>query len=108
MPGGGGPPSLFFGFYTSAANTAYVPTNFLKPTDFNDTMRTMLQRKAQDLYGGVCNIAPPPLQVKQSTSPAWEIREFAWGKPVGSTEYIQDFLEYRAKTIDGLLVKKRG
>lgn len=100
-------PEYFYGFYTSAANTVYVPTNFLKPTDFNDTMRTMLQRKAEDLYGAFCNIAPPPLRVRSSASPEWEIDNFTWGEPVGTDERINDFLNYREKVIDDLLTKRR-
>lgn len=101
-------PQFFYGFYTSAANTVYVPTNFLKPTDFNDTIRTMLQRKAEDLYGAFCNIAPPPLRVRSSASFEWEIDNFIWGEPVGTTENINEFLNYRERVIDGLLTVSRS
>ena len=100
-------PEFFYGFYTSAANTVYVPTNFLKPTDFNATMRTMLQRKAEDIYGAFCNIAPPPLRVRSSMSQDWEIGNFTWGEPVGTTENIQNFLNYRERVMGELFAKRR-
>ena len=106
LPEGAEAPPLFFGLYTSAANTVYVPTNFLKPTDFNDTMRTMLQRKAQQLYGDRCTVAPPPLAVRGASTADWEIDQFSWNEPVGTTENLEAFLDYRAKTIDDLLAKR--
>lgn len=108
MPNGSNPPICFFGLYTSPANTVYVPTNFIKPTDFNGTLRTMLQRKAADMYGKFCNIVPPPLNVKGAPSEEWEIDRFSWGQPVGTTANLQDFLKYRAETIDGLLAERRS
>ena len=57
------PPKLF-GLFTSPANTVYVPTDFLKPTDHNQRLRTLLQRKAYELYGGVCQMLLPPLKAK--------------------------------------------
>lgn len=106
LPGGAAPPTLFFGLYTSAANTVYVPVNFLKPTDFSDTMRTVLQRKAQNLYGDCCTVAPPPLLVKGAPAPEWEIDRFRWSDPVGTVENVGDFLEYRVRTIDALLANR--
>jgi hypothetical protein len=108
MPDGSGPPICFFGLYTSPANTVYVPTNFIKPTDFNGTLRTMLQRKAADMYGKVCNLVPPPLRVKAAPSGKWDIGRFSWGQPVGTTANLKDFLKYRAETIDGLLAEGRS
>lgn len=108
LAGDGAAPAFFFGLYTSAANTVYVPTNFLKPTDFSGTLRTMLQRKAEKLYGDRCRLTPPSLSVKPAPSPDWEIDQFSWNEPVGTTGNIEEFLNYRSKLINDLLARRGG
>ncbi|WP_285907312.1 hypothetical protein [Pseudodesulfovibrio pelocollis] len=98
-------PKRLFGLYTSVANTVYIPSNFLKPTDFDGTIRMLLQRKAYDLYGAVCNLVPPLMTIKESPSPSWDIDQFDWAEPVGSLSGVEGFLAYRAEVIDGLLEK---
>ena len=43
---GGRNPRPLFGLFTSAANAAYLPAAFLKPTDFSHRLRTLLQGRA--------------------------------------------------------------
>ena len=88
------PPTLF-GLFTSASNAAYFPTAFLRPTDFSFPLRSLVQRQARRLYGGVCRMLPPPLDVRPSDDPDWDPSRFAWGEPVGETTNLQDFLEFR-------------
>ncbi len=103
-----GIPERLFGLYTSAANATYVPSNFLKPTDFNGTIRMLLQRKIFDLYGAVCNPVPPMMVSKDSPSVEWEVSQFDWAEPVGTLSYVEVFLEYRAEIIDDLFAKWKG
>ena len=95
-------PSLF-GLYTSPANTAYVPQNFLRPTDCVNTLRALLLRRAYRLYGGICRLAPPPLVEQEVQDPAWHSSQFAWSDPVGQIDNLPQFLEYRHKEIDKAL-----
>ena len=97
-------PPLLFGLYTSPANTAYVPKNFIKPTDFVDRLRVLLLRKAYRLYGSMCRLAPPPLvEKKAQEDAAWNPNQFEWGDPVGKTDNLPQFLEFRQKVIDKAL-----
>ena len=97
-------PPLLFGLYTSPANTAYVPKNFIKPTDFVDRLRVLLLRKAYRLYGNMCRLAPPPLvEKKAQEDAAWNPNQFEWGDPVGKTDNLPQFLEFRQKVIDKAL-----
>ncbi len=95
-----GPP-LLFGLFTSPANTVYVPFNFLRPTD-TGTLRTLLLQKAYQLYGDVCQFAPPPLMEKSLENPIWNPNNFNWSNPVGTTENISNFLDYRNRRIEEL------
>lgn len=94
---------LLFGLYTSPANTAYVPQNFLRPTDCVDTLRALLLRRAYRLYGGICRLAPPPLVEQEVQDSAWHTSQFAWREPVGQIDNLPQFLEYRHKVIDKAL-----
>lgn len=100
LDSGAKPPPLF-GLYTSPANTAYVPENFLKPTDFVDTLRMLLLSKAYHLYSGICRLAPPPLVEKKAQGDsAWNPKQFEWSDPVGETDNLPRFLEYRQEVLD--------
>ena len=92
-------PSKLYGLYSSASNTAYMPTNLLKLTDFNSEVRLLLLNKAQDLYGGICNILPPSLRVKQQTR-EWNISNFDWADPVDTATSLGSFFEFRFNIID--------
>ena len=97
------PPRLF-GLYTSPANAAYVPSNFLKPTDFSGTLRALLLSKAYQLYGSVARLAPPPLVGKtEPTNSQWHPDKFRWGECVGTMEHVDGFLQYRKQRMDELI-----
>jgi hypothetical protein len=93
----------WFGLYTSAANSVYVPTTLIKPTDFAGPLRNLLQRRAAALYGGFCKLLPPCLKVREAAASAWSLDAFDWSEPVGSMDNVQAFLEYRLKVMEGLL-----
>ena len=96
-------PPLLFGLFTSAANTAYFPSAFLRPTDFSFHLRSLVQRRAQHLYSDVCLVLPPGLELQPSIHPSWEPERFQWNPPVGQTTHVPAFLEYRRRRIDELL-----
>ena len=84
-----------FGLYTCPSNTAYIPLSMIKPTDFVGTIRALLVRRAQQLYGTFCNILPPFLRIPPTASAEWHVSEFRWADPVGSTKNIASFLAFR-------------
>lgn len=92
-------PEKLYGLYTCASNTAYTPTCFIKPTDFNSKVRLLILHKVQNLYGKICNILPPNLLLKK-LSPEWDINNFEWAEPVGTKTYITKFLEFRYLTLN--------
>ena len=96
------PPPLF-GLYTSPANLAYVPSNFLKPTDFSGTLRALLLSRAYHLYGSVARLAPPPLVEKTEPDSEWHPDNFRWGDCVGTFEHVDGFLQYRKQLLDELI-----
>ena len=96
-------PPLLFGLFTSAANTAYFPSAFLRPTDVSFRLRSLVQRRAQHLYSDVCLVLPPGLELQPGIHPSWEPKRFQWNPPVGQTTHVPAFLEYRRRRIDELL-----
>ena len=84
-----------FGLYTCPTNTVYTPVRLIKPTDFVGTIRALLVRRAQNLYGSFCEILPPFLRVPQPSSSEWNVGEFKWSDPVGTTEHVNRFLAFR-------------
>lgn len=99
---GSGDPPLLFGLFTSAANAIFVPAAFLKPTDSSPRLRALLLRRAHRLYGGVCRLAPPPLVEKPPKEADWELDDFEWAPPAGTTEHAPAFLEFRRGRIADL------
>jgi len=91
------------GLFTSAANTAYVSSEFLRPTDFSPLLRNLLQRRAADLYGGFCQLLPSGLSIREPVSKDWATSEFAWADPVGTGDYLALFLEYRRSEMERLM-----
>jgi hypothetical protein len=67
----------------------------IKPTDFVGTIRALLVRRSQQLYGEFCQILPPFLRIPETLSPEWKVSDFKWADPVGTTEHIQSFLAFR-------------
>lgn len=97
---------LPYGLFTSAANSVYAPDAFLRPTDFSLRLRSLIQRRAQQLYDSVCCLAPPPLKVKPCADPDWAVDNFRWSAPVGGVESVTDFLEFRRRRIDELIERR--
>lgn len=94
------------GLFSCPTNTAYVPTDFLKPTDFEGSLRNLLQRKAIELYSDVCNPLPLGIHVSETDDQDWNIRDFEWAEPVGTLDYMDDFLRYRREKMSALFNAK--
>ena len=105
--GGCPEPPLLFGLFTSAANAAYFPSASLRPTDFSFHLRSLVQPRAQQLYGEVCQLLPPGLEVKPCHDPEWDLEGFHWNPTVGQTTNVAAFLDYRHRRTDELL-RSRG
>lgn len=95
----------FYGLYTCATNSVYIPNNLMKPTDFNGEIRNLLIRKAESLYGKICNLVPQYVKVKEPSDPKWNIENFEWSAPVGTTENLDDFFSFREKKLNELFNK---
>ena len=108
IPAGAGEPQPLFGLFTSAANAAYLPAAFLRPTDFSFELRSLLQRRATALYGNVCSLLPPPLGVKACDDPMWRLERFAWSEPSGDMTHVPAFLVFRRERINELIGQRRA
>lgn len=84
-----------YGLFTSATNAVYISGGLMDPTDFNGLVRNLLFRKAFDLYSDVCNLVPEYMHLIRNEDPRWALTEFNWAEPVGTTEYVDQFLEFR-------------
>lgn len=90
----------FYGLYTCASNSVYIPNNLMKPTDFNGPIRNLLFRKVESLYGSFCNLVPPYVKPKNIyDNDKWNIENFEWAEPVGNLDNIQAFLEFRQERL---------
>ena len=101
-------PKPLYGLFTSAANLAYVPGAFLRPTDFSPRLRSLIQRRAQQLYGNECRIVPPPLAVKPCEDQNWALDNFGWSTPVECRDNVPDFLTFRRKRLGELFEKRHA
>ena len=99
---------LPYGLFTSAANSAYVPGAFLRPTDFSPKLRSLIQRRALQIYGNICRIVPPPLSVKPCEDQNWSLDNFQWSTPVGDMDNVPDFLEFRRERLGELFDKRHA
>lgn len=99
-------PRALFGLYTCPSNTVYTPVRLIKPTDFVGTIRALLVRRAQELYGSFCEILPPFLRIPQPPSSDWNVSEFKWSEPVGTTEHVGSFLAFRNERVRKLIEMK--
>ena len=70
---------------------------------FVGTIRALLVRRAQQLYGDFCQILPPFLRIPKSVSPEWDVNKFRWAYPVGTTKYVQEFLDFRNDRLEKLI-----
>ena len=91
-----------FGLFTSIANTIFVPAGFLRPTDFSPKLRALLLRRAHRLYGDICRLVPPPFIEKPLADGEWDPDDFDWAPPVGTTEHMPTFLDFRRQCLDKL------
>jgi hypothetical protein len=94
----------YYGLYTCASNSVYIPNSLLKPTDFNNRSRNLLFRKAESLYGSCCNILPPGISIPRTTDERWGVDKFTWADCVGSVDNVNLFLEYRNRKMEELLL----
>ncbi len=108
LPSDADEPTALYGLFTSAANTVYAPGAFLRPTDFSPVLRSLIQRRALQLYREVCRIAPPPLAVRRCDNPDWGLERFEWGDPVGCSDRVSDFLDFRRQRMDELIHNRRA
>lgn len=99
----GGLTHRLFGLYTCPSNTAYIPRTLIKPTDFDGTIRALLVRRAQQLYGEFCEMLPPFLRIPEASSAEWNVDEFTWADPVGTTKHIKSFLAFRRDRLAKLI-----
>jgi hypothetical protein len=91
-----------FGLYTSPTNTVYMPNSLMRPTDFSFSLRNLIQRKAESLYGNFCKLVPQHLSFRASGSAEWSLDRFDWREPVGSMDHVQSFRRYRNEMMEKL------
>ena len=96
-------PAPLYGLFTSAANSVYAPGAFLRPTDSSPKLRSLIQRRALQLYGNICRVVPPPLAVKPCEDPNWALDNFPWSAPVGGMDRVSVFLKFRRESMDKLI-----
>ena len=96
-----------FGLFTSVANTIFVPAGFLRPTDFSPELRSLLLHRAYRLYGSVCRLLPPPFIEKPLADGEWDPDDFDWAPPVGTTEHVPAFLEFRRRRINEITERSK-
>ena len=101
-------PAPLYGLFTSAANSVYAPGAFLRPTDFSSNLRSLIQRRALQLYDDICRIVPPPLKVKDWGDPNWATDKFPWSAPVGGMDHIPAFLDFRCQRMTELIGKRHA
>lgn len=94
---------LFSGLYTSATNTCFVPSVFLKPTDHNLKLRRLLQEVQMNLYSSVCNVLPYNWNLNNELKDGWNVNEFEKPEIVGDINLVGSFLEYRENKIEEYL-----
>ena len=93
------------GLYTCPSNTAYVCGGFIHPTDFNADIRNLLQRRAAELYSGVCNMLPPGFSVPEAAADGWKTSDFEWSQCVGTLDNMESFIDFRRKRMSKLIKK---
>ena len=96
-------PTRLFGLFTTATNSVYVPTSLLRPTDFAGPLRNLLQRRADELYGSLGQLLPAGFKIRPAPSEEWDLKAFHWSEPVGSTQHVSSFLDFRRREMGKLL-----
>ena len=92
-----------FGLHSCPTNSVYVPISFLKPTDHSTKLRQLFLQKVCSLYNKRCNLFPNWTKLKSIDDKKWNIQNFEWGSPVGTTTNISLFLKYRNNFIEKML-----
>jgi hypothetical protein len=82
-----------------------MPIGLIRPTDFSFLLRNLIQRRANELYGSLCKLLPPHFSIRANESDTWSLNAFHWADPVGTSERLQDFLQYRRKEMERILSK---
>ena len=103
----GVPQTELHGLYSCPTNTAFIHNSMIKPTDFGGSLRNLLLRRAQELYGNYCNLFPEWLRLRRAQSDEWELDKFGWADPVGNISGVTAFLDYRNKKIGSLLAQQK-
>jgi len=93
----------YFGLFTCPTNTVYIPSALLRPTDFSISLRLLLLRRSNQLYGRFCKILPPAYDLPELHKPEWDINKFEWADPVGDVSNVDSFLLYRQGKLDKML-----
>ncbi|MCC8179290.1 MAG: hypothetical protein LIP23_00025 [Planctomycetes bacterium] len=95
--------TAFFGLYTAATNTVYMPQNVIDLSDYSPRTRALLMNKAVELYGESGQLFPPCLKLREIQSPEWRLDAFAFAEPVGAGVDLTPFLTYRQQVLTRLL-----
>ena len=93
----------FYGLFTCASNTIYIPSNLVKPTDFNGKIRIWLIKKAFSLYGSVCNLVPPFAKLKENIDSQLDEIKLNQNCIDGELNNVDVFLKYREDKIKKVL-----
>lgn len=88
-----------YGLYTAPTNAVFLPTSLIRPSDFSPLIRKILIERANELYGGFCNILPPNIQFKKEKDTKWHYSNFDWSEPVGNLKNMEAFLSYRKEKL---------
>lgn len=95
----------FYGLYTCASNSVFMPEGLISVKEFNFKIRNLLFRRAFALYGSFCNLVPPCATSKKCLDAEWKLENFEWASPVGTLENMEKFLEFRKEKLDALRLK---
>ncbi|AZZ37456.1 hypothetical protein CIK05_11850 [Bdellovibrio sp. qaytius] len=97
--------STISGFFTSAAGSAYIPKSLARVTDLNLKARKLIQLKCVEIYGSVCKVLPPGVELKIE-SDDWKTADFEWAKFTGESvdSRVQDFLRFRESELERLVL----
>lgn len=93
------------GFFTSCAGSAYIPKSLARVTDLNLKARKLIQQKCKEIYGDICNVLPPGVELKRETDD-WKTSDFQWAQFTGENakDRVQDFLRFRETELERLVL----
>lgn len=97
----------YAGLHTSCANTIWVPTNLLNPTDHNGKIRQLLLQLVNKYYSPYCQLLPKNQKLNVNNRDSkWNVDNFPEPKKVGEINQVKNFIIYRNTLIDELIDKK--